>query len=80
MTTDLVTIHDYESHQEVLEDRYATAESSVNAMLLPTAKYLSVELRIKASRFSYPSLVELPSRKVSGRAGVILGQRTKRIS
>lgn len=32
MTTDLVTIHDYESHQEVLEDRYATAESSVNAM------------------------------------------------
>lgn len=33
MTTDLVTIHDYESHQEVLEDRYATAESSVNAML-----------------------------------------------
>ncbi|MEC0130265.1 MULTISPECIES: glycoside hydrolase family 2 protein [Paenibacillus] len=32
MTTDLVTIHDYESHQEVLEDRYATVESSVNAM------------------------------------------------
>jgi beta-galactosidase/beta-glucuronidase len=32
MTTDLVTIHDYESHQEVLEERYATAESSVNAM------------------------------------------------
>ncbi|MEK4464984.1 sugar-binding domain-containing protein [Paenibacillus sp. FSL H8-0315] len=32
MTTDLVTIHDYESHQAVLEERYATAESSVNAM------------------------------------------------
>ncbi|BFH62450.1 glycoside hydrolase family 2 protein [Paenibacillus azoreducens] len=32
MTTDLVTIHDYESRQEVLEDRYATAESAVHAM------------------------------------------------
>ncbi|WP_438495854.1 glycoside hydrolase family 2 protein [Paenibacillus sp. IHBB 3054] len=32
MTTDLVTIHDYESRQEVLEERYATAESAVNAM------------------------------------------------
>ncbi|MBE9915959.1 glycoside hydrolase family 2 [Paenibacillus donghaensis] len=32
MTTDLVTIHDYESRQEVLEDRYATTESAVQAM------------------------------------------------
>ncbi|CAM3883708.1 sugar-binding domain-containing protein [Cohnella lubricantis] len=32
MTTDLVTIHDYESRQEVLENRYATTESAVNAM------------------------------------------------
>lgn len=32
MTTDLVTIHDYESRQEVLENRYATAESAVTAM------------------------------------------------
>ncbi|ACX67004.1 glycoside hydrolase family 2 protein [Paenibacillus sp. Y412MC10] len=32
MTTDLVTIHDYESRQEVLEKRYATAASAVEAM------------------------------------------------
>ncbi|PAD80305.1 glycoside hydrolase family 2 protein [Paenibacillus campinasensis] len=32
MTTDLVTIHDYESRQEVLEQRYQTAESAVEAM------------------------------------------------
>lgn len=32
MTTDLVTIHDYESCREVLEQRYASAESAVNAM------------------------------------------------
>ncbi|WP_338842111.1 sugar-binding domain-containing protein [Paenibacillus glucanolyticus] len=32
MTTDLVTIHDYESRQEVLEERYATAASAVQAM------------------------------------------------
>lgn len=32
MLTDLVTIHDYESRQEVLEERYATAESAVQAM------------------------------------------------
>lgn len=32
MTTDLVTIHDYESRQEVLEERYATVESAVTAM------------------------------------------------
>ncbi|MDF9843863.1 MULTISPECIES: sugar-binding domain-containing protein [unclassified Paenibacillus] len=32
MTTDLITIHDYESRQEVLEQRYATAESAVNSM------------------------------------------------
>lgn len=32
MTTDLVTIHDYESRQEVLEERYATVESAVQAM------------------------------------------------
>ncbi|GGF74440.1 beta-glucuronidase [Paenibacillus albidus] len=32
MTTDLVTIHDYESRQEVLEERYATAETAVTAM------------------------------------------------
>ncbi|WP_310833264.1 glycoside hydrolase family 2 protein [Paenibacillus pedocola] len=32
MTTDLVTIHDYESRREVLEQRYATAESAVTAM------------------------------------------------
>lgn len=32
MTTDLVTIHDYESRQEVLETRYASAQSTVSAM------------------------------------------------
>lgn len=32
MLTDLVTIHDYESRQEVLEERYASAESAVDAM------------------------------------------------
>ncbi|AZK49007.1 glycoside hydrolase family 2 protein [Paenibacillus lentus] len=32
MTTDLVTIHDYESRREVLEARYASAESTLNAM------------------------------------------------
>jgi beta-galactosidase/beta-glucuronidase len=32
MTTDLATIHDYESRQEVLEKRYASAESAVRAM------------------------------------------------
>lgn len=32
MTTDLVTIHDYESRQEVLEARYASAESAVTTM------------------------------------------------
>lgn len=32
MTTDLVTIHDYESRQEVLEERYRAAESAVQAM------------------------------------------------
>ncbi|MBY0010991.1 glycoside hydrolase family 2 protein [Paenibacillus typhae] len=32
MTTDLITIHDYESRQEVLEQRYATVESAVNSM------------------------------------------------
>lgn len=32
MTTDLVTIHDYESRQEVLEARYASVQSAVSAM------------------------------------------------
>lgn len=32
MTTDLVTIHDYESRQEVLEKRYKSVESAVEAM------------------------------------------------
>ncbi|RXZ78569.1 glycoside hydrolase family 2 [Paenibacillaceae bacterium] len=32
MTTDLATIHDYESRQEVLEQRYASVESTLNAM------------------------------------------------
>jgi len=32
MTTDLLTIHDYESRQEVLEGRYASIESTVQAM------------------------------------------------
>lgn len=32
MTTDLVTIHDYESRREVLEARYESVESTVNAM------------------------------------------------
>jgi beta-galactosidase/beta-glucuronidase len=32
MSTDLVTIHDYESRQEVLEARYASAESAIAAM------------------------------------------------
>ncbi|WP_459967351.1 glycoside hydrolase family 2 protein [Paenibacillus sp. JCM 10914] len=32
MTTDLVTIHDYESRQAVLEERYASVESAVQAM------------------------------------------------
>ncbi len=32
MTTDLITIHDYESRQEVLEQRYATVDSAVNSM------------------------------------------------
>lgn len=32
MTTDLVTIHDYESRQEVLEKRYETVESAISAM------------------------------------------------
>jgi len=31
MTTDLVTIHDYESRQEVLEKRYADSQSAVSA-------------------------------------------------
>ncbi|GIO30479.1 MULTISPECIES: glycoside hydrolase family 2 protein [Paenibacillus] len=32
MTTDLVTIHDYESRREVLEERYASAAAAVEAM------------------------------------------------
>jgi len=32
MTTDLLTIHDYESRQDVLEERYASIESTVQAM------------------------------------------------
>lgn len=32
MTTDLVTIHDYESRQEVLEARYASVETAISAM------------------------------------------------
>lgn len=32
ITTDLVTIHDYESREEVLKQRYASVESAVNAM------------------------------------------------
>ncbi|GIP57648.1 glycoside hydrolase family 2 protein [Paenibacillus woosongensis] len=32
MTTDLVTIHDYESRREVLEARYETVESTIEAM------------------------------------------------
>ncbi|WP_156430835.1 glycoside hydrolase family 2 protein [Paenibacillus sp. FJAT-26967] len=31
MTTDLLTIHDYESRREVLEKRYATVESAISA-------------------------------------------------
>ncbi|ANS75300.1 hypothetical protein AWM70_12355 [Paenibacillus yonginensis] len=32
MTTDLVTIHDYESREEVLKERYASVESALEAM------------------------------------------------
>ncbi|SDS04374.1 Glycosyl hydrolases family 2 [Paenibacillaceae bacterium GAS479] len=32
MTTDLLTIHDYESKQKVLESRYATMETALSAM------------------------------------------------
>ncbi|QHW31885.1 glycoside hydrolase family 2 [Paenibacillus rhizovicinus] len=32
MSTDMVTIHDYESRQEVLEERYATVDSAVQGM------------------------------------------------
>ncbi len=38
--TDLFTIHDYESRQEVLEERYSTVEKAVNA--LPANRRLSV--------------------------------------
>jgi hypothetical protein len=38
--TDLFTIHDYESRQEVLEQRYSSVEKAVNA--LPSGRRLSV--------------------------------------
>ncbi len=79
MTTDLVTIHDYESRQAVLEERYASVESAVQAM--PANRRIFVGGAVyQASRYWYRSLAALPSRRASGRAGVTPAQRTKRIS
>ena len=65
-----MTIHDYNPNKEVLKDRYASEESSISSS--PAGRFILIPgFSYDGEPSRFPSLVELPIKRVTGKVGDI---------